>query len=339
MAREGRTISLRAGGRPSAVAPRALASGSRRWAAQPLEQGPQIRRAGGRAGSAAPSGPGPPAGVVLGPQPVRAGARDRDPGRDAAGADDHAPVLAVGVGRVRARGCEYRPRRPGRHRRAARPGSRPARRPRPPARRDPGRAWSGTRPGRCWPARAGASGLRIASARSAWSRPLGVVSTSLSSRSSSAVNSRRRARSAGVSRWSWRAASSSSRPRPRSSSSACHASAGRPSRASTAARAGAHGSLVRGAFQAGEGDPEPGRVQALDRTQPRSRASGYFPWALRLAASRCRLGRWRGGRRRAGGGGSPAPSRRAAGPGRTSPGRQVQRQVVVARWRSGGGRR
>ena len=31
MAREGRTISLRAGGRPSAVAPRALASGSRRW--------------------------------------------------------------------------------------------------------------------------------------------------------------------------------------------------------------------------------------------------------------------------------------------------------------------
>ena len=48
-------------------------------------------------------------GVVLGPQPVRTGPRDRDPGRDAPGADDHAPVLAVGVGRVRSRGWDIDP--------------------------------------------------------------------------------------------------------------------------------------------------------------------------------------------------------------------------------------
>ena len=41
--------------------------------------------------------------------PSGTGPRDRDPGRDAPGADDHAPVLAVGVGRVRSRGWDIDP--------------------------------------------------------------------------------------------------------------------------------------------------------------------------------------------------------------------------------------
>ncbi len=39
--------------------------------------------------------------VVLSPQPVLTAPRDGHPGRNAPGADDHAPVLAVGIGRVR----------------------------------------------------------------------------------------------------------------------------------------------------------------------------------------------------------------------------------------------
>ena len=48
-------------------------------------------------------------GVVFGPEPAGTGPRDRDPGRDAPRADDHAPVLAVGVGRVRSRGRDVDP--------------------------------------------------------------------------------------------------------------------------------------------------------------------------------------------------------------------------------------
>ncbi len=109
MAREGRTISLAAGGWPSAEAPRALASGSMRWARNRSTSGRKSARpAPGRLRSSDRTRSARP-GVVLGPQPVRTGSRDCDPGRDAPGADDHAPVLAVGIGRVRSRGWNIDP--------------------------------------------------------------------------------------------------------------------------------------------------------------------------------------------------------------------------------------
>ena len=61
---------------------------------------------------------------------------------------------------------------------------------------------------------------------------------------------------------------------------------------------GAHRLLGPGAFQAGEGDPEPGRIQALDRTQPAVARLEVLPLGV-----------------------------------------EVGRQVVVAVWRCGGGRR
>jgi len=61
-------------------------------------------------GAAAPFDSGRERRVVLGPQPVRTGPGNRDPGRDAPGADDHAPMLAVGVGGIRSRGCDIDPR-------------------------------------------------------------------------------------------------------------------------------------------------------------------------------------------------------------------------------------
>ncbi len=94
-------MSLRAVSRPSAEAPSALASGSRRWAAQSLNQGPQVCRASTRpTAQLRPDAPGQ-VGVGFGPEPAGTGARDRDPRRDPPRADDHAPVLAVGVRRVR----------------------------------------------------------------------------------------------------------------------------------------------------------------------------------------------------------------------------------------------
>ena len=70
--------------------------------AQSLHQGRGLpgRR---RAVSAAPCGTGREPGVVFGPLPVGTGPGDRDPGRDTVLPDDHAPVLADGVDRVRAR--------------------------------------------------------------------------------------------------------------------------------------------------------------------------------------------------------------------------------------------
>ena len=225
MASEGRTTSLRAGGKPVGRGAQGLASGSRRWARK--------FSSSGRRSAAAVAGPPPqlgpdPAGepdVVLGPEPVRAGARDRDPGRDAPGADDHAPVLAVGVGRVRPERLDIDPGdqcgiggqggldlvQPGdlARQRAVIPDERGLEL-----------------------AQGDARDLALAAQVLEPLRPLGLVetlgtaSTRRSSWSSLVVNSRRRACWAGVSRWSRRAASSSSRPRPRSSSSACHASAG-----------------------------------------------------------------------------------------------------------------
>ena len=102
-------MSLRAGGRPSAVVPRALASGSRRWVRNfSIRDCSSAGPASGRRRSSVRTRLAS-AGVVLGPQPVRTGPRERDPGRDAPGADDHAPVLAVGVGRVRSRGWDIDP--------------------------------------------------------------------------------------------------------------------------------------------------------------------------------------------------------------------------------------
>ncbi len=48
-------------------------------------------------------------GVLLGPKPFLTRPSDRDPGGVAPGADDHSPVLAVGVGRVRAHLCDIDP--------------------------------------------------------------------------------------------------------------------------------------------------------------------------------------------------------------------------------------
>ncbi len=172
-------MSRLAGGRPSAAAPRALASGSRRCAAQFLDQGLQIRRAG--AGTPAQLGPDSAGkrGVVFGPQPVLPGAGDRRPRPGCPGSGRPRPS-ARRRGRLRlVPRVGYRPRRPARHRRAARPGFRSARRPRQPVRHKLRRAWSGTRRGRCWPARAGASALRTVSPARlgrdpwAWSRRAG----------------------------------------------------------------------------------------------------------------------------------------------------------------------
>ena len=163
MAREGRTIRLRAGGWPAASAPRALASGSRRWARQSLDQGPQVRRASARP---APQRRPDSAGerrVVFGPYPARTGPGDRDPGREAPERTTTPQCSPSGSAAFGPHGQDDRPRRLGRHQRAARLGSRPDWRPGLRARRDLGRAWSGTRPARCLPARAGASDPRTAS--------------------------------------------------------------------------------------------------------------------------------------------------------------------------------
>ncbi len=94
-------------------------------------------------------------------------------------------MLAVGVGRVWSRGWDIDPGDQGgiggqRGLDLVQTGD-PAR----PSSVRPERAWFGTHPGRCWPARAARFRSSNRFARSAWSSPLGVVSTSLSSRSSS----------------------------------------------------------------------------------------------------------------------------------------------------------
>ena len=109
MAREGSTMSRLAGRRRSAVAARALVSGSR-------------RRARSLAISAPASFDGrlvrPPqlgldlrgkSNVFFSPKPIRAGARNRNPSRDALRADDHGPVLAIGVGGARTRQLDVYP--------------------------------------------------------------------------------------------------------------------------------------------------------------------------------------------------------------------------------------
>ena len=161
----------------------------------------------------------------------------------------------------------YRPRRPARHRRAARPGSLRAWRPRPPAGRDPGRAWSGTRPGRCWPAALALQVLEplgplgLVEVLRAWFPPafepfeLGdqFAEPRLLGRARAAGPGGRPARRAGRGPGLPRAPAT---PRP--------ADRAGPARRPAAARE----FVCPGAFQAGEGDPEPGRIQALHRTQP-----------------------------------------------------------------------
>ena len=93
-----------------------------------------------------------------------------------------------------------------------------------------------------------------------------MVSTRRSSRSSATVNSRSRSRSAGVTRLSFRAASFEQAPAQvfleplpgplRLAKPGLHGG-----------QDGAHGFPGAGAFQSGEGNPEPGRIQALDCEQ------------------------------------------------------------------------
>ena len=96
----------------------------------------------------------------------------------------------------------------------------------PPARRDPGRAWSGTHPARCWPARAGAS-----SRRTAWPARPGRGPWAWFPPACRAVPARRSSRGVGFAR-RVRAAGPGGRPARRAGHGPglppahCHASAG-----------------------------------------------------------------------------------------------------------------